>query len=194
MFLIDQFRYLYTIKKLKDMKYIASLLLGLVLFSCGVKVPLTDQVKEEYSLTEKNMKKVQFYTSQTIILERSKTSGSQGTADDGTLVASKNSEQDRVIIPTGTKCIFESLGPNQEVIIRFEVGVGKVLKFAIRPGQTTGKYYLVADWKQDKGGEIMYGNESYYATAASVNAYLMVKRKNLNKTRRKDRIVKGMKV
>ena len=55
-----------------------------------------------------------------------------------------------------------------------EVGPGKVLKFAIRPSQATGKYYLVADWKQDKGGEIMYGGETYYATALSGNAYLMV--------------------
>ena len=176
------------------MKYIAILSLGLLLFSCGIKVPLTDQLKTEYDLTDKNMKKVQFYVSQTIILERSKTTGTQGTSDDGTLVANKSSEQDRVIIPSNTKGIFESYGPNGEAFIRFEVGVGNVLKFAIRPNQTTGKYYLVADWKQDKGGEISYGNQTYYATSASGNAYLMVVLKKLNKTRRKDRIVKGMKV
>jgi len=56
-------------------KYIALILLGLVVFSCGVKVPMTDQLKQEYDLNENNMKKVQFYTSQTIILVKSKTSG-----------------------------------------------------------------------------------------------------------------------
>lgn len=176
------------------MKYIAILSLGLILFSCVQKVAYTDQLKEEYSLNEKKMKQVQFYTSQTIILERSKTTGSQGTSEDGTLVASKNSEQDRIIIPTKTKCVFDNYGPNGEVNIRFEVGSGKTLKFAIRPTQATGKYYLVADWKQDKGGEIMYGNETYFATSISGNSYLMVGMKKLNKTRRKDRVVKGMKV
>ncbi len=176
------------------MKYLALIVVGLALYSCGVKVPVTDALKTEYNLNDKNMKKVQFYTSQTIILEKSVTSGTQGTAGDGTLVTSKSSDQERVIIPTNTKGIFESFGPNGETIVRFEVGPGKVLKFAIRPSQATGKYYLVADWKQDKGGEIMYGGETYYATALSGNAYLMVVLKKLNKTRRKDRVVKGMKV
>jgi len=71
------------------MKYIAILSLSIVLFSCGVKVPVTNQLKEDYSLNEKNMKMVQFYSSQTIILTKSKTSGSQGAAADGTLVTSK---------------------------------------------------------------------------------------------------------
>jgi hypothetical protein len=139
------------------------------------------------------MKIVQFYTSQTIILQRSKTSGSQG-ASDGKLVTSKNSEQDRIIIPSNTKCVFDSYGSNGEVFIRFEVGVGKTLKFAVRPGQSSGKYYLVANWKPDLGGEITYGNETYYATQESGSAYLMVVLKKLNKTKRKDRVVKGMKV
>ena len=175
------------------MKFITLFSLGLILFSCGTKVPVTNQLKEEYDLNEKNMKIVQFYTSQTIILQRSKTSGSQG-AEDGKLVTSKNSEQDRIIIPSNTKCVFDSYGSNGEVFIRFEVGVGKTLKFAVRQGQSTGKYYLVANWKPDLGGEINYGNETYFATADSGTAYLMVVLKKLNKTRRKDRVVKGMKV
>ena len=175
------------------MKFITLFSLGLILLSCGTKVPVTNQIKEEYDLNEKNMKIVQFYTSQTIILQRSKTSGSQG-AEDGKLVTSKNSEQDRIIIPSNTKCVFDSYGSNGEVFIRFEVGVGKTLKFAVRQGQSTGKYYLVANWKPDLGGEISYGNETYFATTDSGTAYLMVVLKKLNKTRRKDRVVKGMKV
>ena len=176
------------------MKYLVIFTVGFLLFSCGTKVPVTNQLKEDYNLNEKNMKIVQFYTSQTIILIRSKTSGTQGASSDGTLVASKNSEQDRVIIPSHTKCVFDTYGPNGEVLIRFETGVGKTLKFAVRATQTAGKYYLVADWKQDKGGEIIYGNETYFATAESGSTYLMVVLKKLNKTKRKDRVVKGMKV
>jgi hypothetical protein len=175
------------------MKLIAFLTLGLILFSCGTKVAVTDELKDQYDLTEKNMKIVQFYTSQTIILQRSKTSGSQG-ASDGKLVTSKNNDLDRIIIPSNTKCVFDSYGSNGEVFIRFEVGVGKTLKFAVRQGQSSGKYYLVANWKPDLGGEISYGNETYYATQESGSAYLMVVLKKLNKTRRKDRVVKGMKV
>jgi len=175
------------------MKIIALLSLGLILFSCGVKVPVTNELKEEYDLTEKNMKVVQFYTSQTIILQKSKTSGKQG-AEDGKLVTSNSSEQDRIIIPSNTKCVFDSYGKSGEVFIRFELGQNKTIQFGIRDGQSSGKYYLTADWKAGKGGEINYGNETYFATPESGSTYLMVVLKKLNKTKRKDRVVKGMKI
>ncbi len=193
LFLFPLFHYLYR-AKIFIMKYSLLLFVGLILFSCGVKVPLTDQIKEEYNLNEQNMKKVQFYTSSTIILTKSKVSGSQGTSDGGALVSSKNSEQDRVIIYPNTKCIFDGFGPNNELNIRFEVGVGNFLKFAVRPNQNGGKYYLKADWKQDQGGQLTYGNQTYFADTNSGSAYLMVVLKKLNKTKRKDRRVKGMKV
>jgi hypothetical protein len=176
------------------MKYSLLLLVGLLLFSCGQKIPYTDQLKEDYNLNEQNMKKVQFYTSSTIILTKSQTSGSQGTGNDGTLVSSKSSNQERIIIYPNTKCVFDGYGPKGELNIRFEVGVGNILKFALRQQQSNGKYYLVADWKQDQGGQISYGNQTYYADSNSGSAYLKVVIKKLSKTKRKDRKVKGMKV
>ena len=67
--------------------------------------------------------------------------------------------------------------------MRFEVGVGKTISFGVRQNQSSTKYYLVADWTQEKGGKLNYGNEPYFATSTSGNAYLMVKRKNLQKTK-----------
>ncbi len=177
------------------MKIVVLSLLALLLFSCGTRIPYTDQIREEYALdAEQNIKKVQFYVSSTIILEQETSSGAQGTSSDGTLVSNRSSEKERIIIPVNTKCIFEKFGENDEVFIRFEVGDGKVLKFAVRQNQRSDKYYLVADWKPSKGGEITYGNKTYYATPESGSAYLMVVLKKLNKTRRKDRVVKGIKV
>lgn len=175
------------------MKYIILFALGIFLFSCGQKIAYTNQLKEEYNLNEANLKKVQFYTSSRIILTKSKVSGNQGT-DDGALVSSKSSEQQRIIIEPNVKCVFDGFGPNGEMIIRFEVGNGNVLKFATRPQQNTGKFYLVADWTQDKGGKITYGNDIYFADPGSGSTYLMVVLKKLNKTKRQDRRVKGMKV
>ena len=177
------------------MKYALLFLLGVVLLSCGTKVPYTNEIRDEFGLdTDKQLRKVQFFTSATIILEKSKESGNQGTSDDGALVTNSSKTEDRVIIPINTKCVFDGFGPNGELALRFEVGVGKTVSFAMRPNMTSGKYYLVADWTQEKGGKLTYGNETYYASSASGNAYLMVVLKKLQKTKRKDRIVKGMKV
>jgi hypothetical protein len=68
-----------------------------------------------------------------------------------------------------------------------------VLTFATRPTQTSGKYFLVADWKE-RTGTIIYGNETYNVQSGGSSAYLIVKQKKLQRTKRKDRIVKGMKV
>ncbi|MFN5147812.1 MAG: hypothetical protein ACK5EK_02285 [Flavobacteriia bacterium] len=177
------------------MKYAVFFLLCAVLISCGTKVPYTNDVRDEFALdTDKQLRKVQFYTSATIILEKSKESGNQGTSDDGALVTNSSKTEDRVIIPVNTKCVFDGFGPNGELALRFEVGVGKTISFAVRPNMTSGKYYLVADWTQEKGGKLTYGNETYYAGSSSGNAYLMVVLKKLQKTKRKDRVVRGMKV
>lgn len=176
------------------MKYIFLLVLGTVLISCGTKVPYTNSVRDDFGLESENtIKKVQFFTSATIILEKSKSSGSQGTDESGTLVASSSNSQDRIIIPSGTACVFDSFGPSGELILRFETGVNKTITFSMRQGQTNGKYYLVANWT-NKGGEIKYGNIEYTATSASGTAYLEVLLKKLQKTKRKDRVVKGMKI
>ena len=169
--------------------------LCLCLAGCGVKVPYTNQIKNDFNLdSEREVKKVQFYISSTIILQKSKSSGNQGTADNGSLIASSNKEQDRIIIPVNAKCIFDKYGDNDALIVRFETGVNKTISFSVRPGQANGKYYLIADWNQEKGGKITYGDDVYYATPSSGSAYLQVVLKKLQKTKRKDRIVKGMKV
>ena len=102
-----------------------------------------------------------------------------------------NPEKARTVIGKAGSTILINYG---ELIIRFETGVGKTLTFAARPGQQTSKYYLVADWSSQKGGELKYGNETYVTASSSGNAHLMVVLKKLQRTKRKDRIVKGMKV
>lgn len=178
------------------MKFFSLLIVGLLLFSCGTKVPYTNDVRDEFDLTsDKKLAQVQFYTSSTIIMEKSKSSGNQGTTDDGVLVATSSKNEDRIIIPAGTKCVFDGFGPNGELKLRFEEGSGRIITFAVRPNQTaSSKYFLVAEWDPNRGGKIEYGGDTYYANSSSGSAYLEVVLKKLQKTKRKDRIVKGMKV
>jgi len=176
------------------MKYVLFLFVGLFLVSCGTPVPFTDEISKEFGLDdEQAMAKVQFLTSATIILERSRESGNQGTNEDGKLVQNSSKEENRIIIPIGTKCVFESFD-GDNIVVRFEPGVGNTISFGQRAGQSSGKYYLLADWTKKEGGEVEYGNSTYYATTSSGTAYIQVIKKKLQKTRRKDRVVKGMKV
>lgn len=174
-----------------------TLILGSLLFlsACGMKVPYTEEIKTQYNLSEEGMRKVQFYTSTTIILQRKNSQENQGTSVSGALVTNENSVENRVIIPASTRCIIEKQEANGDIYVRFEQGDNKILRFAQRKGQSNGRYYLYAAiWDPKKGGEINYGNLTYYATADSGSAYLLVVTKKLRKVKRKDRIVKGLKV
>lgn len=179
------------------MKYLLVLFVGVLLASCGTQIAYTNAVKEEFGLeSEAKIKKVQFMVSTTIKLVRSSSSGNQGTNESGALVTNSNKEEEIVVIPIGTPGIFESFGTNGEMIIRFEIGPQKYITFATREGAADGKFFFVADWKSDpaKGGKVDYGNQTYYAEKSGGSAYLMVLKKNLSKTKRKDRVVKGLKV
>ena len=181
-------------KKLK-MKYVFLLFAGVLLSSCATYTPYNNDIRDEFGLEdEKSLAKVQFYTSGTIILQKSKQSENSGTTSDGALVSNSNKEQDRIIIPVGTKCVFEEFDDDGNLVVRFEPGVNHVISFGQRQGQSSGKYYLLADWTTNEGGKLDYGSSTYYATTSSGTCYLRVKRKKLQKTKRKDRVVKGMKV
>lgn len=175
------------------MKSFVFFALLLLVASCGTRVPFTDQLKEEFDLTPENLVKVQFYTSAPIIMEQSSSSGNQTTGNDGSLVVNSSKTQDRVIIPAGTKCIFEKMGEGNGLVVRFELGTGKTLTFNTRAAQQNGKYYLVMQPKENAAGSIVYGNETYTITQGT-STHLTVILKKLQKTKRKDRVVKGLKV
>jgi hypothetical protein len=179
---------------MKKIAVIVVAVTGLMIASCSQRLAYTEEIRKEYDLNAEKLKKVQFYTSSQIILQRSTTNGSQEISEDGKLVQNQKKEEDRLIINPSTKCIFEKFGDKGEVLIRFEVGQGKTLKFAVRQNQSNGRFYLDANWKSDKGGEVQYGNQTYYANSASGNTFLMVSVQKLKKTKRKDRVVKGIKV
>ena len=179
------------------MKFLVYLSVFFLAISCAIRQPLTAEIKKEYNLnTIDDIKKVQFYTSFPILLESVDTEPKKNgkKIEDGTLVLSENVEENRIKIPKLTKCIFESFEANGDINVRFELGSGRILKFGIREGQSNNRYYFIAKWDYDKPSEVIYGNKKYYATSSSANACLLVSIKKLQKTRRRDRIVKGMKV
>ena len=126
-------------------------------------------------------------------------SENQNTTENGTLVASSNSKKESLIIPTGTKCIFEGFGANGEIKVRFELGDDKYLVFSTKSDVVRNRrYFLKADWTAQGGPKINYGGNVFKIDMQrSVNArssYLQVLKKNLQRNRRKERVIKGLKV
>jgi hypothetical protein len=169
------------------------------LISCGVKVPYTNELRDEFSLdSDEKMRNVQFSTSHTIILDQELILDSQNSTQNGALVSSSNSKRESIIIPAGTKCVFENFGPNGEIIVRFELGEEKVLTFSSKNEVVKNRrYYFQADWSAEGGPKVNYGGNVFKVNLIrgfARSAHLIVVKKNLQKTKRKDRIVKGLKV
>ena len=169
------------------------------LISCGVRVPYTNDLRDEFSLdTEEKMRNVQFLISQTIVLDQELRSDTQNTTENGTLIASSNSKKETVVIPAGTKCIFESFGTKGEIFVRFETGDQKTLIFSSKTeGNRNKRYYFEADWSAQGGAKIKYGGNIFKVSlirGSARSSYIEVVKKNLQKSRRKERVVKGLKV
>jgi hypothetical protein len=182
------------------MKYLVLFSLCIsILSSCGVKIPYTTQVRDEFALdNEEKMSKVQFFISHTIILNQETRSDNSNTTDNGTLVINSSSESESIIIPAGTRCIFDSFGTKGEIKVRFENGEDKVLSFVAKSESSLSKrYFFDADWNAQGGPKIKYGEDQYkvdLTRGSARTAYLLVVRKKLQKTKRKERVVKGMKI
>jgi hypothetical protein len=187
-------------KKLDMYKLFVIVFSVVALTSCGVKVPFTPQIKDEFGLDEnEKMRKVQFFTSHTIILDEDTKKDSQNSTQNGALVSSSNSKKESIIIPAGTRCVFEDFGPKGEIQVRFELGDQKIISFATKAeGSSNAKrYYFEADWQAQGGAKVKYGGGTYRVDllrGSPRTAHLLVVKKRLEKSRRKERVVKGMKV
>jgi len=168
-----------------------------LLFSCGVKVPYTTVIRDEFSLdTEEKMRQVQFFTSHTIILDQIKKSDASNTTQNGTLVSSSSSEKETIIVPAGTKCVFEGYGTKGEVKVRFELGENKIITFntKVENSSVNKRFYFDADWNAQGGAKLKYGENDYkidLLRGSPRTAHLLVVKKRLQKTKRKERVAKG---
>jgi hypothetical protein len=180
-------------------QFVLFAVLAFISFSCGTKVQYTTAVRDEFNLdTEEKLRQVQFYISHTIILNQVNVQSSELTTQNGALVASSNSQSESVIIPAGTKCIFEGFGDAGQILVRFETGDQRFLSFVTKnEGASIRRYYLDADWTANGGAKINYGGNVYkvdLTRGMPRQAHLEVIRKKLEKTKRKERVVKGLKV
>lgn len=180
-------------------QFVLFTLLALVTVSCGTKMPYTTAIRDEFSLdSEEKLRQVQFFISHTIILNQVNKQESELTTQNGALVSSSNSQSESVIIPAGTKCIFEGFGDAGQILVRFETGDQRYIPFATKnDGASIRRYYLDADWTASGGAKINYGGNTYkvdLTRGMPRAAHLEVVKKKLEKTKRKERVVKGLKV
>lgn len=162
-----------------------------ILQSCSPKVPYTSYLASKYQLTESELKKIQFYTSEDIVLVTSE-SNSKTETEKGEIIVSSNTAQDQIVIKKGTPGVLEKQMGTDRVQISFEVGEGKFLVFG-SSGQREPFKLQAENWNGGKG-KLMYAGKTYYATGLSGTAHLLVVIKKFQKKKSNQTVVEGRKI
>lgn len=155
-------------------------------------VPFTKDLKAKLEKQNIDLKQVQFYTDQKLILTRNL--GDQKLAvSSGVVRLEKGQYLNEIIIPAFTPGICDSAG-NERLLISFEKG-SNYLAFGPGSGYTFNEFSIYgAEWRNGTAA-VAYDNNKYRARCGScqdvASVTLVVKRSDINKIERKSRTLKG---
>ena len=176
------------------MKYLNFLfVLGFVAFSsCSPRLtPFTQDLYDENGWTDDDLKRIQFYLSEDIILRRGVTSGSS-SINSGKIKIVDGKKIEETIIKKGTPGVLIFKPKEDRFAISFEPGDKRFLIFG--PSQRNNEKYSLraASWdKSNNQGEVTYNGKKYYTPTKSAYAVLMVDLKKVGNSTIKSRTAKG---
>lgn len=164
------------------------------LYACNSSIPFTNDDKIKYNLDEASLKKVQYFVSRDIVLQRGeRTNEAQEFDKDGKLIISSSATVDEIYIKEGTPGVLVKMIDGNKLAISFDAtDDNKYLVFG--DPNNRGRYNLMgAEWNNGKG-KINYGGKVYYVMPGGAGAYLKYKMKKVNNNNKNQSTVKGRKV
>ena len=188
---------------MKKVIFYTSLFCGIALFACNGSrrlnkdasyVPFTSGLEQKILHDSLDLKKVQFFVDQKLVLKRSL--GSQKTNIKSGVIVFENGEYiNEIVIPKYTPGIIENVDGNH-LMVSFEV---KNNNIEFGPGKYTPNYFMLYAKTWNNGaGQLTYDNENYRVTCGSCDnasiAKLVVRKKQADDYNNHQRIVKGRKV
>ena len=171
------------------------LLMGLLsLTSCSKKLTYyTQDLSEQYRWSENELKRIQFYVSEDIVLYKSK-KGGRSKIEDGKIEIKSNRQTDKIVIKKGTPGTLIFTPKEDRYAVSFD-NSGSHLMFG--PSKKNyGRFTLLAkEWKDKRNqGIVSYGNAEYTTDSSSAYAALLVDLKKARKSVVKTSTVSGRKV
>ena len=152
---------------------------AITLFSaCQSLTPFSNSVRTKYNLDEAKLKKMQFYISDDIMLQRGeKAENAQELDKDGKLVVSTSASLDNITVDGKTPGVCVKVIDGNKIAVSFFDSDDQYLVFG--DPNNRGKYYLMgADWKNGKG-KINFGGKTYYIMPGGAGAYLKFEMKKV---------------
>lgn len=164
-----------------------------ILSSCQSTTPFTNTVRTKYNLDEAKLKKMQFYISSDILLQRGeRAENSQELDEDGKLIISTSASLDNITVDGKTPGVCVKVLDGNKLAISFFESDDQYLVFG--DPNNRGRYNLMgAEWKNGKG-KINFGGKVYYIMPGGASAYLKFELKKVKDYKTTSTKAKGRKV
>ena len=154
-------------------------------------VPFTTTLQDKFGLTKDDLKQVQFYASEDIVLTK-ELSGKKNEIVRGKIKTLNNKRIDEIVICAKTPCLVIDTNSKGNLKVSFSESDEKTLTFGNTPNTT--KFVLLAESWQGRTGTVNYGGEKYQVGGFGYDASLYVKMKDLRKVRKNRHKEKGRKL
>ena len=188
-------------RKFQAMKNLLLLLAVALLSSCSLnRMYLTVATKQDIEKAGVDIKQVQFYNSEEIVLARQLSKGELKVAE-GKVRIENGKSIEEIITPANTPGICE-LNDEKTLKVSFDTGDGKSIPFLVeRKGDmaTSGSYFKIGakKWERTARGQ-QIGKVDYqgqiYNLVRGANSRLMIDKSILNKVDRNTHVAKGRKL
>lgn len=173
-------------------KIIAVIVLFASLSSCKNLVPYTDTMKQQHNWSEAQVKQIQFYLSEDVVLSRELTQGSTEIVH-GKIKKVNGKKIEEIIIRQGTPGVLTEMPKEKKMLVSFEISDDHFLSFGVNPNMSE-KYVLLASEWENGSGKVHYNNQIFYTSPGSKFAYLLVDLRKIQKMKVKQRVAGGRKV
>lgn len=179
---------------MKKSAFIFSLLAALAaLSSCARYTPFTQRLYEEYRWTEPELKRIQFYLSNDIVLRR-ELGNSNVSISSGTIRIKDGRRVEEIVIRQGTPGVFMFSPKEDRFAIGFEDGKNnRYLMFGPNPRQGNRYALLGAEWDR-QGGAVTYDGQQYQVDSSGAFSHLLVNLKRARDMEVKSRVAGGRRI
>jgi hypothetical protein len=163
----------------------------LILASCANLVPLTTQMIDKNKWSEEDLKKIQYYNSGDITLQR--VSSQSGSNIDGGVITEENNKAiTEVTIKENTKAVAVNT-EGRKLSLSFEKDDNHYLTFGANPDRNNYFVLLASEWR-DGIGKVTYNNEKYFTSPESKSVIILVNMKKIRKLNIQQRVAGGREV
>ena len=176
---------------MKTIKILSFLALGLFLFSsCSSKLSyFTESLYYEFNWSEDELKKIQFYLSDDVVLRRN-LSAEESKISDGKIRVVDGRKVEEVIFNKGIPGVVLFTPKSDRFAVGFEQNDNRHLMFGPHK-KYSGRFVLLAkDWDK-RVGQVTYANKLWRVSSESAFAALMVDLKAARKISKKSRKASG---